>query len=71
VLQGDIYLPGLPVYNRRRFVSEAIASIFAQTVTPGELIVVDDASTDGSPEYMEKLISSAPPSGRPERPCPV
>src|SRR3546814_200923 len=38
----------IPNYNYDRYVSEAIASIAAQTYSPIELIVVDDASTDNS-----------------------
>ncbi|HET7313164.1 glycosyltransferase family 2 protein [Salinisphaera sp.] len=38
----------IPVYNRVRFIGDAIESILAQTVTDLELILVDDGSTDGS-----------------------
>ena len=37
----------LPTYNGSRFIREALDSIVAQTWTAWELIVVDDASTDG------------------------
>ncbi|MBK9344263.1 MAG: glycosyltransferase family 2 protein [Dehalococcoidia bacterium] len=36
----------IPAYNAARFLAEAIESVFAQTVAPGEVIVVDDGSTD-------------------------
>lgn len=35
-------------YNHRRFLDEAIASVLAQTYSNIQLILVDDASTDGS-----------------------
>lgn len=37
---------GLPVYNRERFVGQAIESILAQTFSDFELIICDNASTD-------------------------
>lgn len=38
----------LPSYNHERYVEEAIASVLAQTHADLELIIIDDASTDGS-----------------------
>ena len=35
----------VPYYNRARFIDECLASIFAQSRAPDEVIVVDDAST--------------------------
>ena len=37
----------IPVYNRKDTVPRAIESVLAQTVSPREIIVVDDGSTDG------------------------
>ncbi|MGQ9898622.1 MAG: glycosyltransferase family 2 protein [Acidobacteriota bacterium] len=42
----------LCVYNRAAYVAEAIGSILGQTFTNFELIVVDDASTDGSSDVI-------------------
>ncbi|MDB5074627.1 MAG: glycosyl transferase family 2 [Chloroflexi bacterium] len=39
---------GLPVYNGERYLREAIDSILAQTFTDFELIISDNASTDGT-----------------------
>lgn len=36
----------IPTYNRADFIGQAIESVIAQTYTDGELIVMDDASTD-------------------------
>lgn len=44
-------------YNQKEYVGEAIRSVQAQTYANLELIIVDDASTDGSPEEIEQLIS--------------
>jgi glycosyltransferase involved in cell wall biosynthesis len=45
----------IPTYNGVRFVGEALRSVFAQTQPPKEVIVVDDASTDGTPEMVRYL----------------
>lgn len=45
----------ITTYNRQHFVDDAIESVFAQTFTDYELLVVDDGSTDGTPEYVEKI----------------
>lgn len=39
-------------YNYREFVAEAVDGALAQTHAPREVIVVDDGSTDSSPEYL-------------------
>jgi len=44
----------IPLYNQRATVGEAIASVFAQTRVPEEIIVVDDGSTDGSGDAVER-----------------
>jgi glycosyltransferase involved in cell wall biosynthesis len=43
----------MPVYNCKSFVREAIESILDQTFTNFELIVIDDASTDGTAEIVQ------------------
>ena len=45
----------VPVYNGERFVAGAIESIYAQTLLPTEVIVVDDGSTDTTPQILEKF----------------
>lgn len=42
----------MSVYNGERFLHEAITSIHQQTWTDFEFIVIDDASTDGSPAII-------------------
>jgi len=45
----------IPTYNRRPMLLEAIDSVLAQTVTAFELIVIDDGSTDDTPEHLSRL----------------
>lgn len=54
----------IPTYNRVYTLERAIQSVFAQTFQDFELIVVDDASTDGTREYLGKLASSGNPKLR-------
>lgn len=43
----------IPVYNRDRYLAEAIESVLAQTYPAIELIVVDDGSSDRSAEIAQ------------------
>ena len=45
----------LPTRNRRALLERAIASVDAQSQRPLEIIVVDDGSTDGTPEWLASL----------------
>lgn len=47
----------LPTYNRARFLPAAFESIRGQTFSDWELIVVDDGSTDETPEILEQLAA--------------
>jgi glycosyltransferase involved in cell wall biosynthesis len=42
----------LPTYNRAALLTEALASVRAQTFTDWECVVVDDGSTDGTPGLL-------------------
>jgi len=44
----------IPTYNRREHTLRAIESILSQTVPVGEIIVVDDGSTDGTADEIER-----------------
>lgn len=42
-------------YNREAFLAEALSSIFGQTYTDYEIIIIDDGSTDGTRLYLDGL----------------
>lgn len=45
----------VPTYNARPLLSQTLAAILAQTFADFELIVIDDGSTDDTPEYLATL----------------
>src|SRR5215472_9662532 len=45
----------LPTRNRPRLLARAAASVLAQDVGSLELVVVDDASTDDTPDVLDRL----------------
>ncbi|HJT20850.1 MAG TPA: glycosyltransferase family 2 protein [Nitrospira sp.] len=42
----------IPTYNAERFVHEAIDSVRTQTISDWECVIVDDGSTDGTPNQL-------------------
>ena len=39
-------------YNQKKFLKEAVDSVLRQTILPFEILIIDDASTDGSQELI-------------------
>ncbi|MBD2459764.1 glycosyltransferase [Oscillatoria sp. FACHB-1407] len=48
---------GMPVYNGERFIKQALDSLLAQTFTDFELIISDNASTDGTEAICRKYAA--------------
>ena len=44
----------MPVYNSEKYISEAIDSVCNQSYTKWELIIVNDGSTDSTPEIIDE-----------------
>lgn len=45
----------MPVRNGERFLVEAVESVLAQTVSDLELVIVDDGSTDSTPQLLAEI----------------
>jgi GT2 family glycosyltransferase len=50
----------VPVFNKAPFVAETLRSLMRQTYPEIELIVVDDGSTDGSPDIVRQTLGDFP-----------
>lgn len=47
----------VPVYNVRDYIEKCIASVLNQSFRDFELLLIDDGSTDGSGEYIDRVAS--------------
>lgn len=52
----------ITAYNSGSFLEAAVASVYAQTLAPSEVIVIDDGSTDDTEERLQRVASTLPPS---------
>lgn len=50
----------MPTYNRSVFLRRAIESVFRQTFSNWELIIIDDASTDETPDVVAEFAARDP-----------
>jgi hypothetical protein len=50
----------IPVFNRPVLLREAVESVLRQTYRPLEIIIIDDGSTDTTPQVIQALETSAP-----------
>jgi phosphorylcholine metabolism protein LicD len=53
----------IPLYNKEAEVERALRSVTEQSLAPGEIIVVDDGSTDNSRSIVERYIEQHPDKG--------
>lgn len=47
----------MPVYNAERYVAETVESVLGQTLGDFEFIIIDDGSTDRSPEMLREFAA--------------
>lgn len=50
----------IPCHNYGRFLPEAVASVLAQTQPPDEVAIVDDGSTDDTPDVLRAIEGRVP-----------
>jgi glycosyltransferase involved in cell wall biosynthesis len=50
----------IPLYNGARFIARALQSVLDQSLTPSEIIVVDDGSTDDGPVIVQRFVKNHP-----------
>ena len=48
----------IPTFNREKYISKAIESVLVQTISDFELIIIDDASTDGTEAIVNTFTDS-------------
>jgi glycosyltransferase involved in cell wall biosynthesis len=46
----------IPYYNRMRYISAALQSVFSQTVAPLEVLVVDDGSAPEQARFLQQFV---------------
>ena len=59
-LKSSVISVIIPTYNRAGFLEHAMRSVFDQTMPCGELIIVDDGSTDETRHCVDRLSAQAP-----------
>jgi glycosyltransferase involved in cell wall biosynthesis len=50
----------LACYNQEKFVAEAVNGVLSQTYTPLDIVIVDDCSTDRTPEIIRAELARHP-----------
>jgi len=54
----------VPTYNRKELLTNCLKAMLSGTVVPETIIVVDNASTDGTKEHIESLFAKEIEQGK-------
>lgn len=55
-MNNDLVSIIMPVHNEERFLRYAVSSVFSQTYDNWELLIIDDNSTDNSPNIIREYL---------------
>lgn len=47
-----------PVFNSKEYVKKTVDSLINQDLLPREILFIDDGSNDGTPEYLNQILSN-------------
>src|SRR5690242_14461691 len=50
----------IPTFNRAEFLPATLGSVFSQSVSPHEVLLIDDGSTDSTPSVVCALLQQNP-----------
>lgn len=50
----------IPAYNAEATISETLVSVQGQTLSPDEIIVIDDGSSDATPRIVASVAAGDP-----------
>jgi glycosyltransferase involved in cell wall biosynthesis len=57
LINSPLFTVVIPTYNRKNLIKNAIKSVINQTYTNWKLLIIDDASTDGTAEALESFLT--------------
>lgn len=59
-MNSPLFSIAIPTFNRLELLKQAVASVLQQTYANFELVIFNNASTDGTKEWVDQLVSANP-----------